>query len=294
MRAPTMDLSIYGLDRFGPDDVATDPFPHIFVPGSAVAESTYQYLYDRYPPLDFFLAGRTFEGNHKIHCTGERAKTGKDLDLCWGELVRNIERSDVFDQLMRIFGPWVEKEFPELAARARRGDLTLSTRSDRQPADVNIEQQVSLHTPVSGAPRAERGPHLKTCTKLFVCMLFVPEEPTVVGGGDFVACRRRPGHTPSFGKGQAIGADDVEEVDRLPYTRNSMLIVMNSPRSIVYNVPREPGPQAFRYTHVVVESRTPLFDIPRAPGHDATWRRLARPVREIWRNITGNHPGYVP
>lgn len=287
-----LDLSIYGLHRFGPHDVVPEPFPHIFVPSDALPASVYQHLFDRYPPLDFFVGDRTLGENHKIHCATERILRGDGLDPCWVELADRVTRSTAFDELMRIFRPHVARSFPALAGRYDADDLVVGRRVDAA-ADMRIEQQVTVHTPVIGAPAAERGPHIKQCTKLFVCMAFLPCEPDLPEGGEFVVCRRRPHSNAPFGKAQALDLADVEEVAVLPYAPNSMVIFMNSPHSIVYARPRTAGPQPIRYVHFVVESPRALFDIPRVPGHEAPWRRLIRPAREAWWRLRRSHPGFT-
>ena len=79
-----------------------------------------------------------------------------------------------------------------------------------------------------------------------------------------------------------------------PYARNAMQIYLNTPDSIEYHEPRAAGPYPYRYIQFEVESREPLFELPMIPGHDAWWRRLARPVREAWWRATSRDPGLAP
>lgn len=146
---PILDLSTYGLDRFGPDDVISDPFPHIFVPAHAIPKAAYDHLLPRFPPVDFFLAGRDLPDNHKVHCTTARTLRGDGIDQCWRDFAAAVTRSDALDQLMRIFAPMVEKESPEITARYGTGDLTAGRRSDR--TDMAIDQQVTCHSPAKGS-----------------------------------------------------------------------------------------------------------------------------------------------
>jgi hypothetical protein len=227
-----------------------------------------------------------------VHCTTARTLRGDGIDQCWRDFAAAVTRSDALDQLMRIFAPMVEKEYPEIAARYRAGDLTAGRRSD--PTDMAIDQQVTCHAPVKGSPRTNRGPHIRERHKLFVCCVFMPCEPDPGEGGDFHACRRKPGNTTPFGKAQAISVDDADFVRRLGYARNAMVVYLNSARSIEYHTPRAAGPNPFRYCQFVVEARKPLFDLPMIAGHDAWWRQLVRPVRDVLWRVTSGDPGFVP
>jgi hypothetical protein len=129
-----------------------------------------------------------------------------------------------------------------------------------------------IHTPVSGAPRVERGPHVKTSNKFCECQIYLPLEGDDTPGSDIEVFAVRPGFRPPFhGQNEADPAY-LQLVSSARYRPGTMFLFLITPRSITQMAIRGTSRFPTRYFSILAELPRRLFDQVQPPelvGPDA-------------------------
>lgn len=263
-----------------PSDVVREPFPHVVV-RDAIDPAFCDRLIDEFPPLEVVTQGRPCGSNQRFSYSGSEAMRDPRLSPLWREFVRTHQSQAFLDQMLWLFAdhvralyPWFEDEFgalDELRAGVR-------FRDGYEEADVLIEAQPSLNTPVTGPPRSVRAGHLDNPNKLFVGLFYLRHPDDRSRGGDLELYRYTTSR-PVF-DGHEIAHRYIEPVKTVGYERNVAVFFLNTPESLHGVTPRSPTPTTRLFLNLNVEVGRDLFDI---PGRQTQHRRAPQLVRAAAR-----------
>jgi hypothetical protein len=142
-----------------------------------------------------------------------------------------------------------------------------------------LDAQFVLHMPVAGSACAERKPHVKGPTKLFEGVLCLRLDEDNAEGGDLVLHRIHDGIRPRFGARMQIQPNTVSPAKIIPRRRNTLVLWLNTPRSITELTPRATTPFPSIYFNILAEYPRNLF---RLPG--VHW---GGGLAQAWRSIRG-------
>jgi hypothetical protein len=266
------------LSGVDPGCVSVDPFPHLVV-HDALDDELCRTLIREYPPLDTFTGGRRHGDGVKIHYPAVRSLADATTSAAWKALVSAHLTREFFQDLIRVFRPHLLREYPDLETRFGPLDtrrIGLRRRDDYSQHDVLLDAQISVHTPVTGAPCADRGPHIKITDKPLEGFLYLRPDEDDSEGGDHEIFSIRPDAAPRFGRQQTIDRAQLRLEKRIPYRRNTLVVLLNSPRSVQGLSPRTASPLPLMYFNFLAQMREPLFALPRTVAGEAEWqmRRL--------------------
>lgn len=113
----------------------------------------------------------------------------------------------------------------ELKAGIRKAD-------DDSAANVLLDFQIALNTPVEFGGTSVRGPHLDCPRKLFVGLLYFRDDADDSEGGDLeFYCVKGEG-TAKLDAGRTGQRDDFELVKSVPFKGNVLVLFLNSPEAL--------------------------------------------------------------
>lgn len=282
------------LARIRPEQVEESPFPHVVIE-NAWDRQTCDRLLREFPPDEAFVDGRQPGSNEKFYLSAERSWRKPGIAPAWRRAIRDHLGTGTWRHLVRIFGRHLQREYPNF--RSLIGDplhLRVGTRDIDRFAEneVLLDAKALLHTPVTGATVAERGPHLKNYRTLFLYYLYLRPPEDDVEGGDHAFYAPKPGAERALGPRQALEFESVDAVKIVPYRHNTMVLFMNTPRSFQTNTPRPASPFPMRGLHLSAYVRVPLFDVPLLPGVERVdFTEWAPPPKHRWtRRLFGLRP----
>lgn len=258
--------------------------PYIVIE-NALPETYYQELASSFPS-DSYVAGSNEFGPERVH---RRCALDVIDDAClpavWREFFAYHSSRAFFDEVCALWRAEIDRHHPTLERVLGRPleAWTVGRRSPGKAAnltnenyDVVLDCQFSINRSVEAA-NAIRGAHLDSPHKLFAALLYMRAPGDRSCGGELEFYRLRRGLYPKP-KPSRISLAEVEQVDRIRYQPNTLVMFLNSPLSIHGLTRRSVSPLARRYINFLGECYGKLpndFFItpePRAP----VWYRWAR------------------
>jgi hypothetical protein len=248
------------LASVGPRSLDEEPFPHVVL-ADALPEDLCARLIAEFPPTEW-IAGRNEAGdNRRWSWPAARTLSDARLSPAWRALIRFHTSPAFLAQVARAFREPLRRLYPHLEAELGPGEswrAGVRGREDFETADVLLDAQICVNTPVVAAPTSVRGFHVDRPDKLFAGLFYLRAPDDRSCGGDLQIAQFRS--SPRF-REYEIDARDVEVVKTVPYARNVLVMFLNG-RDAVHGVtPRAVGPQPRRFVNLVGTLRRPLFDL---------------------------------
>lgn len=254
-----MSLSILkGVTRA---DVIAEPFPHIVVRNCLSDEQCRQLLGD-FASLETITKGQPYESNQRFSYCAADVADNPDVSARWKEFIAYHSSSAFLQELLEIFAEHLPIEYPDVALfkgplkNVRAGVRNVQTHDE---ADVLLDAQICVNTPVVGQASSVRGPHFDLPDKLYAGLFYLRHPDDDSTGGDLQLYTFKSGHAGGF-EGQFIGDELVQPVATVPYERNTLVLFLNSERALHGVTPRGVTPYPRYFMNLVGEMRQPLFD----------------------------------
>ncbi len=250
------------VSRLTPSDVVRHPFPHVVVRDALDAEIC-DRLIAEFPPLEVVAQGQSYYSNQRFSYHGNEAMDDPRLSPLWRDLVRTHQSQAFLDQMLWLFADSIHDSYPWFAARLGALDgLRAGVRfhDTFEDADVLIEAQPSINTPVTGPPRSVRAGHLDNPNKLFVGLFYLRHPDDESSGGDLELYRYAT-RRPVF-DGHEIDRRYIEPIETVRYERNVAVLFLNTPDSLHGVTPRSNTPTSRFFVNLNLEVRDDLFEMP--------------------------------
>lgn len=187
----------------------------------------------------------------------------------WREFVHVNNSQEALQHMLHVFGKALLREHPDFEQRfGTLSELRAVQRFTRQlePGEVELDTPLLIQTPVKGVVSQQRGPHLKTLDKPIEGFLYLtpvgfdgPEE-----SHEFFAIEE--GVQPVFGAGLQTGPQGLRVARTVPVKGNTLVIFLNTPRSIQTISPRGKTPFPMIAVEILVQVQAPVFQVPRRPS----------------------------
>jgi hypothetical protein len=244
-------------------DIHESPFVHLHIE-NALEEDYYKSLSETFPDASTFNSlyeqdSATKQNNFNLIFSAVGAARSGLVNKTWQEFIEAHSSAEFFNQTISLIGDFVRKRYPDLETRLGKPleELTVGWRSDDNDAEVQIDCQFAMNTPVT-VPSSVRGVHVDNTRKLFNALLYMRLENDETAGGDLGIFKFKD--QPTF-EGVQVPDEAVEQVDVIPYQSNSVILFMNSPESLHGVTVRNVTPHPRRYVNFLAEFREPLFDL---------------------------------
>ncbi|PWC88086.1 hypothetical protein TSH100_08335 [Azospirillum sp. TSH100] len=247
------------LARAGRADIRLDPFPHIVIP-DVLEAAGYAQLAESYPGfgrIGWDDPARRIPSNQRFMLGADMIMADSGMPDCWRAFAARHSGPEFLAEVEELFaGHW----HPALR-RVLDGRLTGHTTArlsfmTAPPGDETILQdaRIEINTPVSGKASVSRGAHLDTPNRLFTGLLYFRDPADDSVGGELVLYRWRDGvSSQPFAFQQP--AEAVEEVVRIPYRANQLVMFPQGIHALHGVGMRHPTPHMRRYVFITAELR---------------------------------------
>ena len=273
------------LARVERGDVREEPFPHVIV-REALGDGLCDQLIDEFPPLDLFTKGVEPKSNKRFNLSAVEVLDDSRISPLWRELVAAHVSQAFLDQALELFADAIRDAYPSFEeevgpVRSLRAGIRRQQTFD-DGADVLLDAQISLNTPVTGEPTSVRRGHLDAHNKLFVGLLYLRHPDDDSTGGELELYRYATDRPTFEGTATWTAIDDshLEFAERVPYEKNQLVYFLNTPQALHGVTPRSRTATPRLFMNLVAEVRRPLFDVPLAssprPPIRARIRRLVQ------------------
>jgi hypothetical protein len=254
------------LDRIQAGDIGRDPFPHVVIE-NALPDSYFEKLAREFPGLEAIAGSGELENNTAyIKSASEIAAIGASAE--WRAFFEHHCSPAFYRQAIALWGDDIRRFYPSLERRLRKpldqftvGQRTTQKSSDpaAKAHDVKMDCQFVVNSPVR-SPRSVRGPHIDSQFKLFAALLYF----------------RVPGDSSTGGELQFYDGDAAVRqaaaarlIQTIPYRANTLVMWVNSTRSIHGVSPRSVTDVPRRYVNFLAETYAyddaGLFGSPEGP-----------------------------
>ena len=243
-------------------DVTSEPYPHLVVEPAIDAELC-QTLTREFPPIDVFTNGRRVGDNVKFNYPAVRALADARVSARWKQFLRDHLTPEFYRDIVRVFGAALRREYPDLESRLGPLDglqTGLLRRDGFERCEVLLDGLLGLHTPVTGPPRQERRPHVKGRDRLLVGFLYLRAADDAADGGAFEMFRAGD-RTPRYGRWRQTDRRGLQLERTVPYRANTLVVTLNTRRSIQALSARGTGTRPLMYFHFLARVRHRLFDL---------------------------------
>lgn len=242
--------------------VATEPFPHVVLP-DAIDSSLCEELLRTMPSLSDLSKGRPLGSNCQYLMRSHEVLESSTVGETWQTIIRAGLSSAFLNRVLRLFTPHIERAYPNFEQRF--GSLTELAGVPRAlprgtRGFIGVDAQIGVNTPPLVDGTSARGPHLDKPNKLFVGLLYLRPDGDQSAGGELqFSLPAQP--VTSCGPSYSLPSDRVHVVKTIPYQRNTLVLMLNTPQSWHGVSPRAVTPYPRYYLNLVGEMSEPLFDM---------------------------------
>lgn len=241
-------------------DVKTDPFPHLVIQ-DALDPAYYLELMSAFPSIETVNGEKRRLANNDATFLGAfDVLASPTISDEWKDFFRFHTSMDFFAQTIGIFGKSVAALHPSIAPEisdVREGKLAIADSGEK--ADFYIQCQFGMNSSVR-RESSVRTAHIDNPRKIYNALLYCRDPKDDADGGDLLLYRFRD--KPGFYGRRTAMPNRIEEVARIPYAANTLVLFANSTNSVHGVTPRKPTPHVRRYINFQVELENPIFDIP--------------------------------
>lgn len=251
-------LSVLSKATIG--DLKTDPFPHLVIK-DALDTTYYTKLMSAFPSLEIVNAEkRKLTNNDDTFLGAFDALASPKISDEWKDFFRFHTSMDFLAQAMGLIGKPAAAYHPSIASivsGVRERKLAIADSGEK--ADLYIQCQFGVNSPVR-RESSVRTAHIDNPKKIYNALLYCRDPKDDSEGGDLAIYRFR--NKPGFYGRRTAMPNRIEEVARIPYAANTLVLFANSLNSVHGVTPRKPTPHVRRYINFQVELEVPIFDIP--------------------------------
>jgi hypothetical protein len=197
------------------------------------------------------------------------------VSALWRETVAAHVAPAFWSQMAGVFGEDIRRRYPGLERTLGPLDtLRVGVRNQDsfETADVLLDAQISVNTPVTEAPSRVRGGHVDNPQKLVAGLYYLrrPDDRTPGGDLEIYRFRQRDG----VFQGAEIAPRYVEPVRTIPYQANVLVCFVNARDALHGVTERAPTAVPRLFLNLLAEVQHPLFALHRERGVRAMVRRL--------------------
>lgn len=242
-----MNLSV--LQNFKPENLYLDPYPYIYIE-DALPQDLYDQLAAEYP--ESILKGATTGFKDFRYC--QHDFTDEHITPLWKKFVDFHTSKKYKNQVIQALEPGMRKYYSEITDKYLNIDVSLR-RGGKAKTTAALEVQFVMN---SFDTKKIRTPHLDQARELFACLFYMKKPEDKSEGGDLVVYKKL-GNDFKFLEGRVAPIDRIEEVNRIKYKANNLIIFLNTFDSIHGVSPRN-DPEIFRrYVNIDCHIAEKLF-----------------------------------
>jgi hypothetical protein len=243
----------------GPEYVVSEPYPHVVIE-NAVDDELCLELLEQFPPLEVVAEGADLGSNSRFSLKAHLARNSEALSPLWKQFVEAHVSPKFLAEMLWTFGQQIRRSYPTFERDyAPLDSLRLGLRGvdSFENADILLDAQISINTPVTGRPNSVRRAHLDDPAKLFAGLFYLRHPDDDSTGGDLEICS--PRRRPRGFRGPLVYNRFVKPVSTVRYQRGTLVLFLNTPDSLHGVTVRSRTDVPRYFVNLVAEVKEPLF-----------------------------------
>ncbi len=259
------------LSRVSKADLVLDPYPHLVIT-DAIDPDVYAQLEHEFPNDDLILNGQVAKDTW-FDYPACKVVADERVSPLWREFFRYHTSKAFFTELIAVTGEQMLALRPDIERQAGRklDDFVVGMRPGGRGdpladgADASMECQFYLN--YTQKPRIVRGPHVDRTSELFAGLLYFRRSDDDSTGADLNICQATADLYPNRHavKISTLPAEvddsQVRIIKTANYAANTLVLFLNSARSIHAVSPRTPTPVPRRHINFCCDVRFDLFEM---------------------------------
>lgn len=262
-------------------DLFTHPFPHIVIYEPLEEELCLQ-LCSQYPALNTVTKGADYASNQRFSYCASEVFHHANINPLWQEFVQTHTSHSFLREVINLFAESIRCLYPNFESEI--GALETLTSGVRNidtfsEANVLLDAQVCVNTPVVGTPSSVRTTHVDLPNKLFAGLYYLRSPEDTSTGGDLELYKFKS--DPKGFKGVYVSDRHIEAVKTIKYQRNVLVLFINSIYSLHGVTVRSKTDSPRYFFNLLGEVKQPLFDL--SPYQERDWlsKSMTAPVRTL-------------
>ena len=244
-----------------PEQVSDRPYPHLVL-DRAIDPEVSRRLLAELPPLEAVTKTAEYPSNQGYALPAHEALEHAEVSPLWRDLIRSCLTREFLAEVDDLFRDELRSRFPRLAEEiGELGSMRIGLRhvDSFENADILLDAEILVTTPVVGEPSSSRSPHVDDTTRLFNGQLYFPVPGDDAPGGDVELYRFRNG--PGGFHGRNVDPSFIEPVAQVPYELNTFLFMLNGLDAVHAVTARPPTPSPRYLLNVIAHVERPVFDV---------------------------------
>jgi hypothetical protein len=269
-----------------------EPYPHLVI-RNALDPDVFAQLAATFPGDDLVVDGRPIKDTWYDY-PASKVSRDERITRQWREFFAYHVSRDFFLELATVLGDAIRQTYPEIETRLgkslREAKVGMRPGGKGDPlapgADVSMECQ--FYANYTRAPREVRGPHVDRPSEMFAALLYFRQDGDDSTGGDLEVCMARSDslypdqNSVTISELPAeIASSSVTTVSTARYAANTLVLFLNSAKSIHAVSGRSPTPLTRRHINFCCDLNFDLFEMRLPPRLKLRKKLETMPV--VWR-----------
>lgn len=272
-------------------DIHLEPYPHLVLEDALDAD-VFSRLASTFPSDETIANGREILDTWFDYPACKVVKDDR-IDLLWREFFQYHTSAEFFRDLVNLSADTLRRINPDIEQRVGRSLLDFNVgmrpggRGDPLAPGADVSMECQFYANYTRGPRTVRGPHVDRPSELFAALLYFRQAADDSVGGDLEICEAvKPIYpeTDTIRISQLpaeVSPQAVRTFRTAKYQPNTLVLFLNSPRSIHAVTPRSPTPLTRRHINFCCDLPFDLFHIQLPPR--LTIKKRLESVPLAWR-----------
>ena len=261
-------------EKLSPADVRISPFPHVIL-NNAIDEQLCRSLIEQLPQQTAFIDNQLPQSNERFNINAGQSPNNEYLSPDWKAFINLHVGQQFLDQIFTIFEQPMKQYYPHMFdldnnPNSRRSGVRNIDTFDN--ANLLLDAQIGINTPVIGTSSTVRGPHLDSPDKLFTGLFYLRHPDDRSTGGELELYVSK---SSDFGRNLSLDINDVQPRARIPYQPNTFVMFLNTPHSLHGVTPRSVTQYPRYFVNFVGVVSKPLYSVDRSAGSIVSRFRLS-------------------
>ena len=279
------------LSNVSSSDLALEPYPHLVVENAIDAE-VFSELERTFPADDIVVDNRPLKDTWYDYPACKVVNDAR-LTPLWREFFRYHTSTAFFHELVLVAGDAMRNINPDLEARIGRTlaeakvGMRPGGRGDPLAPGADVSMECQFYVNYTRQPRVVRGPHVDRPSELFAALFYFRQHEDMSEGGGLQICEatsvilREPRSVRIAELPAEIDPKCARVVRPVPYKANTLVLFLNSERSLHSVAPRSATPLTRRHVNFCCDINSELFDIRLPPR--LKFKKILEDTPVAWR-----------
>lgn len=242
--------------------VHPEPYPHVIIENVLDAETCAALLREM-PAMEVLTRGEAPRSNHRFSLSASAALSDPRVSPRWKDVMREGISQKFLQAVIQKFSSHIRREHPQFEASfgpLEKLEVTHRQQKERPLHAVGLDVQIAVNTPALSPGTTVRGGHLDKPDKIFTGLLYLRHEEDESTGADLELQEILPGEVV-FGRSFSLPGSQVRTVRTVPYRNNTLVLFLNTPRSVHAVTARSIAAWPRYHINIVGEMREPVFSV---------------------------------